>query len=340
MYMSTEPDYTPQTIESKTKVRKLPSVSVADFFQRHQGHLNLEMEGRGAGMERVISEPTINRPGLALSGFYTYFAYKRIQVLGNTEMAYLHSIPEADQAKAFHQLCATDLPCLVMCRGRQLPESLLEIANRHGITVFRSSMETMKFINAATLWLEWEFAASTSEHGCMVDVRGIGVLIKGASGLGKSEAVLGLLERGAALVADDKVLLRAPEGRELTGTADESGRFHMEVRGLGIVNVPMLFGIASMRIEKRLDMVVQLRNLEDLPDIDRLGISNQYYRVLGHDIPYRELPVAAGRDVARLVEVAALEQKLRSFGHNSAEEFSKRLLQLMDAKRMAVSVIS
>ncbi len=132
---------------------------------------------------------------------------------------------------------------------RRLAPALVKLANESGVNVYRTSMNTMKFINACTLWLDWEFAPVTSEHGCMVDVKGIGVLIKGDSGIGKSEAVLGLLDRGASLVADDKVNFRAPEGRELTGTAEELGRFHLEVRGLGIVNVPMLYGVASMRVE-------------------------------------------------------------------------------------------
>ena len=212
---------------------------------------------------------------------------------------------------------------------------MLEIANRAGLAVFRSSMDTMRFINACTLWLDWEFAPTTTEHGCMVDVKGIGVLIKGESGAGKSEAVLGLLERGAALVADDLVRFRAPEGRELEGTASELGRFHMEVRGIGVVNVPLLFGAASMRVRKRLDLVVNLKPLKDFPDVDRLGIEQQQYAVLDRQVPLIELPVGPGRDTARLVEVAALEQKLRSFGHHSAVEFSQTLLRTMEEQRIS-----
>ena len=331
----------PVIVASTSKVKKVSALTVGDFHQAHAHALKLEQVcGGQTGLTRQISEPTVNRPGLAMTGFYTYFAYRRIQVLGHAEYAYLKTLPQEEQIKCMQVLCSTDLPCLVLCRAGSLPDHLMEVIAKHGICVFRSTMDTMKFINTATLRLEYDFAPTTSEHGCMVDVRGIGVLIKGASGLGKSEAVLGLLERGAALVADDKVVLRSPDGGELTGTADERGRFHMEVRGIGIVNVPLLFGIGSMRIEKRLDLVVQLLPLEDLDDIDRVGMNQKFYRVLEHDVPYRELPVAAGRDLARLVEVAALEQKLRSFGHNTAEEFDKRLLQLMEAKRMAHSAIS
>lgn len=331
--MSTTPEVT--VIESTSKVRQIKHLSVGEFVRKHGGHLHLELVGQDAGAERKILEPSINRPGLALAGFYLYFAYKRVQVLGNSEFAYLTNLNEAAQRKAFDTLCHSEIPCLVTCRGRHLPPHLVEMANQSGVSVYRSTMNTIRFINACTLWLEWEFAPQASEHGCMVDVKGIGVLIKGESGVGKSEAVLGLLERGASLVADDKVNFRAPDGRELTGTAEELGRFHMEVRGVGIVNVPMLFGVASMRVEKRLDLVLILKPLDKLSDVDRLGTDQRLYRLLGADIPCMTIPVAPGRDVSRMVEVAALEQKLRSFGHHSAVEFNKKLLQLMEEKRIS-----
>ncbi|HEX2749564.1 MAG TPA: HPr(Ser) kinase/phosphatase [Verrucomicrobiales bacterium] len=325
----------PAVIESKSKIRQIKHLSVGEFVDRHSGHLHLEPEGRNTGRERKISEPSINRPGLALAGFYLYFAYKRIQVIGNSEFAYLNSLSDAAQRKAFRAMCQSDIPCLVTCRGRHLPPDMVDIADEAGVSVYRTTMNTMKFINSCTLWLEWEFAPIASEHGCMVDVKGIGVLIKGESGVGKSEAVLGLLERGASLVADDKVRFRAPESRELTGTAEELGRFHLEVRGLGIVNVPLLFGVASMRVEKRLDLVVHLKPMEKFVEVDRLGTDQRYYRLMGVNVPYAEIPVAPGRDVARMVEVAALEHKLRSFGHHSAVEFNKKLLQHMEEKRIS-----
>lgn len=329
------PESVPTIIESRSKTRQIKHLTVGEFVDRHSRHLQLGPEGRDTGRDRKIYEPSVNRPGLALAGFYLYFAYKRIQVIGNSEFAYLNSLPEAAQRKAFRAMCQSDIPCLVTCRGRHLPADMVEIANEAGVSVYRSSMNTMKFINACTLWLDWEFAPLSSEHGCMVDVKGIGVLIKGDSGIGKSEAVLGLLERGASLVADDKVRFRAPEGRELTGTAEELGRYHLEVRGLGIVNVPLLFGVASMRVEKRLDLVVHLKPVDKFVEMDRLGTTQRFYRLLGTDVPYVEIPVAPGRDVARMVEVAALEQKLRSFGHHSAIEFNKKLLQLMEEKRIS-----
>jgi HPr kinase/phosphorylase len=318
-----------------SKVKRISHLLVGDFFRQHGKHLELELISDDGGLERKIFEPSVNRPGLALAGFYLYFAYKRVQVLGNSEFAYLGALPGWEQQKRFEEMCACDIPCVVVCRNRRMPEELLTIANRAGVAVFRTSMDTMRFINTCTLWMDWEFAPTTTEHGCMVDVKGIGVLIKGESGSGKSEAVLGLLERGAALVADDMVRFRAPEGRELEGTASELGRFHMEVRGIGVVNVPLLFGAASMRVIKRLDLVVNLKHLKDFPDVDRLGLEQQFYKVVDREVPLIELPVGPGRDTARLVEVAALEQKLRSFGHHSAVEFNKNLMKTLEEQRIS-----
>ncbi len=318
-----------------SKVKRISHLLVGDFFKHYGKQLQLELLGGELGLERKIYEPSVNRPGLALAGFYLYFAYKRVQVLGNSEFAYLGALPERQQTKRFQEMCACDIPCVVVCRNRRMPREMLEIANHAGVAVFRTTMDTMRFINACTLWMDWEFAPTTTEHGCMVDVKGIGVLIKGESGSGKSEAVLGLLERGAALVADDVVRFRAPEGRDLEGTSSELGRFHMEVRGIGVVNVPLLFGAASMRVNKRLDLVVNLKHLKDFPEVDRLGIEQQHYRVLERDVPLIELPVGPGRDTARLVEVAALEQKLRSFGHHSAVEFNNTLLRTMQEQRIS-----
>jgi HPr kinase/phosphorylase len=324
-----------KVVESRARTRLVRQLSVANFFQRHADHLQLDLETEDCALDRPIHEPSINRPGLALAGFYLYFAYKRIQVLGNSEFAYLTSLSETDQRRVFARMCESEIPCIVVCRSRRLSAPLLRAARDIGVPVFRTSMNTMKFINACTHWLEWEFAPVTSEHGCMVDVKGIGVLIQGPSGIGKSEAALGLLQRGASLVADDKVIFRNPGSGEIIGSSEELGRFHMEVRGLGIVNVPLLFGVASMRLEKRLDLVVHMKPMDAMEEIDRLGTTEHRYRILGIEVPYFEIPVSPGREIAPLIEVAALEQKLRSFGHHSAAEFNKNLLKVMAEKRIS-----
>lgn len=311
--------------------RRITDLSVDEFLERFGKELSLERQGTTVGGDRRIGEPTVNRPGLALAGFFTYFARHRVQVLGNSEMSYLRTLNPEQREERFSELCRRNLPMLVVSRGASLEPRLVDIANEAGIGVFRTPMISMQFINQATLALEWEFAPMTSVHGCMVDVQGIGVMVLGKSGAGKSETVVGLLDRGASLVADDLVRLRAVGG-EVVGRSPELARAHMEVRGLGLINVAALFGIAKIRLEKRLDFVVRMTPQKDIAEIERVGACRQTVRVLGHDIPYVELPVAPGRDMARMVEVAALDQKLRGLGYDTAEEFNRRLIDLMEAQ--------
>jgi len=320
--------------EKRKSNKRRHELSVGEFYERYGDELGLSLQGSDVGFDRLIREPAINRPGLVLAGFYTYFAFKRIQVIGNSENSYLKSLTAAQRTKQFTDLCSRKIPCIVISRGYEVPPELLAIAESKGISILKTKMISMKFINAATIRLEWDFAPITSEHGCMVDVQGIGVMVRGDSGTGKSECVLGLIERGASLVADDIVRYRSIEGRELIGTSPSMGRFHMEVRGLGIINVPRIFGVASMRVEKRLDLVVTLRSVEKTEEIERVGIRKKNYEILNIKVPHIELPVAPGRDMASLVEVAALDQKLKTFGHDSAIEFDKKLLKTIAEKRI------
>ena len=309
------------------------SISIGEFFTRHSESLQKSLCGPDAGFERRIREPTINRPGLALAGFYSYFAEKRIQVLGSAELAYLKSLTVAEVRARFRALCAEPIPCIVVSRSAKPPVSLLEEAEAAGVAVFRTPMITMRYTNAATLALEFDFAPTKSEYGSMMDVMGVGTLIRGSSGIGKSECVLGLIERGHSLVSDDMTRFRALEGRELVGTSPDLTRHHMEVRGLGVINILSIFGVGSVRLEKRLDLIVTLKDWQELEEVDRIGLDQEYYEILDILVPHITIPVRMGRDLARLVEVAALDQKLKSMGQNSAVEFNQRLLNLMQKKK-------
>jgi HPr kinase/phosphorylase len=312
---------------------KIPQLTVGEFFERHREALELELAGPEVGFVRRIREPTINRPGLALAGFYTYFAEHRIQVFGSAEMSYLRSLEEGEARARLRQMCERPVPCLVWARGRVPSPLLLEEAARAGIPVLVTGKVTMKFINAATIALEGEFAPTCLEHGSMVDIMGVGVLIKGSSGIGKSEIVLNLIERGYSLVSDDATRLRAIEGRELMGTAPEMTRNHMEVRGLGVIDVLAMFGVGAIRTDKRLDLVVVLKDWHEVEEVDRIGLDQVYYEVLGIQVPEVTIPVRVGRDLARLVEVAALDQKLKGMGQHSALMFNERLLRTMSHKK-------
>jgi HPr kinase/phosphorylase len=311
---------------------KVPTITVGEFFTRHSEALQLNLLGSNAGLSRIIREPTINRPGLALSGFFNYFAEKRIQVFGSAELAYLKSLPESAVREKIHALCKKAIPCIIIARSIKPPRAVLEEAEKAGVAVFRTPMVTMKFINAATIALEFDFSPTRSEYGSMVDIMGVGTMIRGSSGVGKSECVLGLIERGHSLVSDDITRFRAIEGRELIGTSPDLTRHHMEVRGLGIINILSIFGISSTRSDKRLDLVVSLKDWQEIEEVDRIGLEQEYYEILDILVPHVTIPVRTGRDLARLVEVAALDQKLKSTGQNSAVEFNERLLNLMQKK--------
>ena len=316
----------------KSSEIKVQPITVGEFYTRHSEALQLNLLGSDTGFSRNIREPTINRPGLALSGFFSYFAEKRIQVFGSAELSYLKSLPESEVREKIHALCQKPIPCIIIARNVKPPRAVVEEAEKAGVAVFRTPMITMKFINAATIALEFDFSPVRSEYGSTVDIMGVGTMIRGSSGVGKSECVLGLLERGHSLVSDDITRFRAIEGRELVGTSPDLTRCHMEVRGLGIINVLSIFGIASIRSDKRLDLVVSLKDWQEIEEVDRIGLDQEYYEILGILVPHITIPVRMGRDLARLVEVAALDQKLKSTGHNSAVEFNQKLLGLMQKK--------
>ncbi len=313
------------------KIKTVPFVSVGEFLDKHREDLGLTLHGPDSGLDRPIGEPAVNRPGLALAGFFTYFARKRIQVLGNSEMSYLRKLTPAMAAVRFRRVCEKEIPCVVLARGAELPSDLLAVADEHKVPVLGTDQVTFKFQNSATILLENDFAPSTTVHGCMVDIRGVGILITGKSGSGKSETAVGLLERGASLVADDLVRIRLVGG-ELIGSAPELSRGYLEMRGIGIINVANLFGLASIRPEKRLDLVVTLKPHADLNDVDRLGLQKKTIEVLGHKVAHVEIPIAPGRDTARMIAVASLDHQLRTLGYNMADEFNQRLLNHMAAE--------
>ena len=308
------------------------AVTVGQVFKEHGASLELKLLGGEHGMDRVIREPTVNRPGLALSGFTRYFAYKRMQVMGHAEVYYLREQRHEEREARYAYLFAYKIPCVVFSRNLKPDKEFIAAAEQSGVPVFSTPLVTMKFINKATLDLEMMFAPRGTELGCMVDILGIGLIIRGESGIGKSEAVLALIERGYSLVADDVVKAVLMDGREVVCTSAELTRDHMEVRGIGIINVAQMFGVRAIRKEKVLDLIVTLKQWSDVPDVDRVGMEQEFVKVLGVDIPHVTIPVRPGRDIARLIEVAAFQTKLRKSGYNAAEELNKRLIAQMTEK--------
>ena len=304
-------------------------ITTERFFREQAKSLEMRLVAGGNGLGRTIIEPTVNRPSLALAGFTKYIAFKRIQVIGNAEAYYLKSLSVRDRIKRYRKLCSYKIPCIVFTRNLRIDRELKAIANEIGVPIFHTPMVTMRFVNLATIELDLLFAPRETTQGSMVDVHGVGVLIRGESGIGKSETVLELIERGYSLVADDVTKMTLLDGREIVGTSSELARNHMEVRGIGIINVAAMFGAKSVRTEKRLDLVISLKAWKDVKDIDRLGMDEDYMRILGIKVRKISIPVRPGRNLARLIEVAALSTKLSASGYNPARELNDRLIASM-----------
>jgi HPr kinase/phosphorylase len=305
-------------------------ITVEQFFTEHGTALEMRLLSDGVDLKRIIREPTVNRPGLALSGFTQYFAFKRVQVFGNAEVYYLRSLTHDQRESRYAYLFANRIPCVVFSRGLKPDKQFLVAAHNAGVPVFQSPLVTMHFINSATLELETMFAPRGTEIGSMVDILGVGVIIKGESGIGKSEAVLALIERGYSLVSDDVTRVTLVGGHQIVGTSGELTRNHMEIRGIGIINVAAMFGVKSIRRDKTLNLIITLKQWDEVADVERLGMEQEFVNVLGVDIPHITIPVRPGRDLARLIEVAAYQTKLKISGYNAAQELNERLIAQMN----------
>ena len=315
-------------MKSREVSSKRKTVKVTDFVETTRGALKLHLVAGEAGLGRSIIEPTINRPGLALSGFFRHFSYKRIQVIGMAEHAYLTSLSDSERVSRLRDFFAARIPCVVVSRNKRVFPELRELAEEFKVPVFQTSMVTKRFVNAATIVMENLRAPRVKVQGTMVEILGIGVLIAGKAGMGKSETALGLIKKGHALVSDDITSFRLDSAGSVLGAAAGVTRYHMEIRGLGIIHVPSLFGVASVRGEKVLDLVVVLREPDDEDDY-RGGEVRKTRTVLGVDFPCISIPVAPGRDIVNVVETAALDRKLRRLGHDAAKELDEKLMMAM-----------
>jgi len=311
----------------QSRVRQSP-VTVGQFLKAGKARLGLELVAGASGLKRVIAEPVVHRPGLALSGFYEHFARKRIQVVGMVECAYLSSLPDALRIQRCEELFRMKIPCLVLTRGKRVFPEILRVAEETGVAVLRTEMVTRHFMHAATFVLEDLNAPRCKVHGTMLEVAGAGIFIEGAAGLGKSETALGLIKRGHALVADDLTQLRRDSNGKLLGSALPVTQYYMEIRGIGIIYVPAIFGVASVRGEKQVDLVVTLkRQGEADAELDRTGAEDLRREFLGVSVPQLVIPVAPGRDLVNLVETAAQEHKLRLSGFVAVHALDAQIKQ-------------
>lgn len=308
-------------------------ITVAHFLETYREKLKIELVTGERGLHRMIREGSINRPALALTGFFRYFANKRIQVLGSAEMTYLKTLTHQQQIEIFTEMVERQVPCLVLTRNYNPTPPLLAVAQEKNLPILRTPMITMNWVNMGTLCIDNEFAPSTTEHATTLDIRGVGVMLKGSSGVGKSECALALIERGHSLVADDLTVIKLLDERELMASSRPLNRGYMECRGIGIINIAEMFGVKSIRLDKRVDMVVSLHEWTPEAVEERTGLEENKYDILGLQIPHIELYVRPGRDMARLVEVAALTQALKKMGHDPAKDFNDRLIAFMTQKQ-------
>lgn len=309
--------------------KEVESITVQDFYDAHKDALSMRLIAGEAGMQKTIREKSINRPALPLTGYFKYFANKRIQLFGAGEMAYLRDQTAADQKRILEDFCSRKVPCIVVSRNLAPLPVMQEIAEHYEVPLLRSSLKSKDYSAEATLLLEKRFAPRTTVHGTLLDIRGIGTLIRGKSGVGKSECALALIERGHSLVADDLVFVKQVGESDIIGASSELNFGYMECRGIGIINIAELFGVRSVRLEKRLDLIITFVEWEKGMQEERTGLEQSYFELLGHQVPQMEIPVRPGRDMGRLVEVAAMVQALKLMGHDSAKEFNERLIEFM-----------
>jgi HPr kinase/phosphorylase len=287
--------------------------------------LDLELLAGAAGLERRITIPYIQKTGLALAGFDEYLRPGRVLIFGESEIRFLDRLETGGRSAALARTFARDIPCVLITGGFAAQLELLEESERAGVPLLRTAMPTPTAIAKLTTMLEDRLATRDIIHGVLLDILGLGVLVIGESGIGKSECALDLVVRGHRLVADDAVEVRRRAETVLIGTCPDLTRYHMEIRGLGVINVRDLFGIASTRSSKRVELVVQLERWDPAREYERLGLDLAYHDVLGVQIPMIRMPVAPGRNLAILVEVAARNQLLRSRGRHAARDLAERL---------------
>ncbi len=292
--------------------------------------LNLEVIHQSSQGDIKITVNDVNRPGLQLTGFYKSFAYERVQIIGKVEWNYFETLTPQLRKQRAKELFSYPIPCVIIARDLEVYEELLEAAKKFNIPLLRTKMATTKFVSMLISYLEDKLAPVITRHGVLVEVYGIGILMVGESGIGKSETALELIKRGHRLVADDAVEIKRVDNSTLVGSAPEVIRHFMEIRGVGILDVVQLFGVGAVRNTKAIDMVIELENWIDQKQYDRLGMDEEYSNILGVDVPKNTIPIKPGRNLAMIVEVAARNHRQKRMGFNAAETLNNRLLKQMN----------
>ena len=311
--------------------------TVHDLFAKYGESLGLNLVTGEKGLGRSIKIPEVHRPGISLSGYLKNFVGKRILIFGNIEILYLQDLGSEElRRKRLQGILKQEIPAVIVAGRFRPPEQLILFCKKENIPLFRTRMSSMHLLSKMTVLLNEEFSPSMTYHGTLVEAFGVGVLIQGDSSVGKSEAALGLIERGHRLISDDVVKIRVREGSYLEGSGPELTRHLMEIRGIGIINVAHLYGAVCVRDDKTIDITVRLEAWDDKRFYDRVGLEEKYCDILGVQIPYHILPVKPGRDIVLLLETIVLNHRLKEMGYHSANEFNDKLLETIASKQTTV----
>jgi HPr kinase/phosphorylase len=314
------------------------SLVIQDLLEDQEYGLDLSVIAGDRGLDHRLYSSRIQKPGLALTGYTEHLHPDRVQVLGNTEISYMQQLPLEQAAAAVTRLCSFPISCFIVTKGLDPPEFLKRETEKGGIPLLRTPLQSSVFISLITTFLEEKLLPTTHIHGVLVDVLGVGVLLLGKSGIGKSECALDLVIRGHRLVGDDIIQVKKKMPAALVGQAGETIHHHMEIRGLGIINIKDLFGVSSIREKKIVDMVLELVEWDPEQEYERLGIDDKTYTILGVDLPHIRIPVRPGRNLTSIIEVAARNFLLKGMGYHSAKEFHEKLLARMEVRPLGDEV--
>ncbi|MEQ2528806.1 HPr kinase/phosphorylase [Robertmurraya yapensis] len=304
----------------------MPKVRTKDILDRFK----LELISGEEGVNRPITMTDISRPGLELAGFFDYYPAERVQLLGKTELTFIQKLDPETRADRLERLCTDITPVIIVTRDMPVPDELIEASEREAVPVLRAKLKTTRFSSRLTNFLETKLAPTTAVHGVLIDIYGVGVLITGKSGVGKSETALELVKRGHRLVADDCVEIRQEDDDTLVGNSPELIEHLLEIRGLGIINVMTLFGAGAVRSYKKISLVINLELWDQTKQYDRLGLDEETMRIIDTSIPKLTVPVRPGRNLAVIIEVAAMNFRLKRMGVNAAEQFASRLSDVIE----------
>ncbi|MGD6794275.1 HPr(Ser) kinase/phosphatase [Metabacillus indicus] len=290
---------------------------------------HLELISGEEGVNRPITTSDLSRPGLEMAGFFTYYPKERVQILGKTELTFFQKLTDEEKVKRMDQLCTDSTPAIIVSREMEIPKELTDASDEKSVPVLRSPLKTTRLSSHLTNFLEGKLAPTTAVHGVLVDVYGVGVLIVGKSGVGKSETALELVKRGHRLVADDCVEIRQEDQDTLIGNAPDLIEHLLEIRGLGIINVMTLFGAGAVRSYKRITLIIDLEIWDPKKQYDRLGLDEEKMKIIDTDVPKLTVPVRPGRNLAVIIEVAAMNFRLKRMGLNAAEQFTNKLTDVI-----------